>query len=71
MITIDKDIPLPRHKGVYPFPEMEVGDSFFTKKTRRMISGIARYWAKKLDYTFATRDVVENDVEGVRIWRTK
>lgn len=71
MITIDKDIPLPRHRIVYPFPEMEVGDSFFTKKSRKTMTGIACYWAKKLGCTFSTRDVVENDVEGTRVWRTK
>ena len=71
MITIDKDIPMPRHKGVYPFPEMDVGDSFFSKKSRATLTGIAHYWSRKLGYTFATRDVVENGVEGVRVWRTK
>jgi hypothetical protein len=71
MITIDKDIPLPRHRVVYPFPEMEVGDSFFSKKSRKTLAGIAYYWSRKLGFKFATRDVVENDVEGVRVWRTK
>jgi hypothetical protein len=71
MITIDKGIPLPEHKTHYPFREMEVGDSFFTKRSRQNISAIARYWAKKENYTFATRDVVEKGVEGVRVWRTK
>ena len=72
MITIDKDIPLPRHSSFYPFQEMEVGDSFIvTKKSRPTIAGIARYWSKKLDYKFSTREVVEKGVEGVRVWRTK
>lgn len=71
MIHIDKGIELPRHKTAYPFADMEVGDSFFTKKARRTMTGIAGYWSKKLGYTFATREVAEKGVEGVRVWRTK
>lgn len=71
MIIIDKDIPLPRHRVVYPFPEMEAGDSFFTKKSRKTMTGIACYWAKQLDAKFSTREVVEKGVEGTRVWRTK
>jgi hypothetical protein len=71
MIPIDKGVDMPCHRTTYPFAEMEVGDSFFTKKARGTMAGIARYWAKQLDYKFATRDVVEKGVEGTRVWRTK
>ena len=71
MIPIDKGVEMPRHKTTYPFAYMEVGDSFFTKKARRTVAGIARYWAKQLDAAFSTRDVVEKGVEGTRVWRTK
>jgi hypothetical protein len=71
MITIDKNIPFPERKRHYPFVEMEVGDSFFTKKNRNAISAIARYWAKRLNCKFSTAEVVEQGVEGVRVWRTK
>ena len=71
MIPIDKDVPLPRHKTVYPFPEMEPGDSFFTKKDRNTMAGIAHYWSRKMGAMFSTKEVVENGVEGTRVWRTK
>jgi hypothetical protein len=71
MIIIDKDIPFPGRKRHYPFIEMEVGDSFFTKKSRSTIAAIARYWGKRLNCKFSTADVVENGVEGIRVWRIK
>lgn len=71
MIPIDKEVPLPHHKSVYPFAYMEVGDSFFTKKPRSAVAGSAYYWQHKLKTRYATRDVMESGVEGVRVWRTK
>lgn len=71
MIPIDKDIDMPRHKTTYPFADMEVGDSFFSKKQRSTMAGISRYWGSKLDAKFSTREVVEKGVEGTRVWRTK
>ena len=71
MIPIDKDIPIPNRKCMYPFNEMEVGDSFFTKKSRKTMSSIARYWTQKLKANFFTAEVVERGVEGTRVWRTK
>ena len=73
-MKIDKDVPVPSSVGdksgrgrprVYPFGEMEVGDSIFTesKGARNAAGHYAKYHGKK----FATR--TENN--GVRIWRIK
>jgi hypothetical protein len=71
MITIDKNIPLPRHYMKYPFKEMDVGDSFLTKANRNAVTGASAYWGRKLNTRYINREVAENGVEGVRVWRIK
>ena len=77
MIAIDKSIPLPtdesKHssKRIYPFPTMEIGDSFFApgKKPVDLNGVVQRHKAKGKDFT--SRAVTENGVTGCRVWRTK
>lgn len=55
----------------YPFAYMKVGDSFFVAGKHAGYFYPWRRAFKKLGQTFAERVVVENDVKGVRVWRTK
>ncbi len=77
-IKIDKNVPLPvrrtNHKMLYPFAEMEIGDSFLVplppgkliEDHRSNISACAAGFRKRYpSYAFTTR--VEGD--GVRCWR--
>ena len=83
-ITIEKNVPLPKPRmrsGVtaYPFPQMEVGDSFAmprergytltgSDKTQNTLSACARNYAKKHNPNarFSVRLIDENTV---RVWR--
>ena len=52
----------------YPFPEMEVGDSFFAKASQPAVSGRAGNFNRKHpDRKFTTRKVEG----GTRCWRVK
>ncbi len=84
-IKIDKGVPILKGSGrrhgenIFPFAEMEVGDSFFVpfKKDKKQMSQrtslhtCARLWAQyhKKNWTFSTSTL--SDENGVRIWRTK
>lgn len=67
---IDKDIPAP-DRAKYPVRGMEVGDSFFVPSrepsARNSPQTAGRYYGFKL----VSRAVVEDGIEGVRIWRTE
>jgi hypothetical protein len=72
MITIEKDIPLPEAKKVgkpslYPFEQMEVGDSFFIAKPKNTMSAATYAYGKKAGKKFTVVEVEG----GSRIWRTK
>lgn len=69
-ITIDRGIPIPESSGagrpaLFPFEDMEIGDSFLTGGKQKTISSAASYWAKKLGTTYATRKTSK----GYRVWR--
>lgn len=79
--VIEKGIPLPdpgnkKTRNAYPFPEMEVGDSFiicnsYTRLNMQVSLSAARSWkaaAGHEDWEFAAR---KTDDGKVRIWRTK
>ena len=73
-LLIDKGVPLPpRRKGgppdKYPFPGMEVGDSFFAANYEdpRVMSNLAWKRGKKLGRKFSVR----TEGDGVRVWRVK
>jgi predicted signal transduction protein with EAL and GGDEF domain len=69
MIKIEKDIPLPVRNGgpqrLYPFKEMEIGDSFLAPIKQSAASGHARRASLALGRKFTTATVQG----GTRIWR--
>jgi len=67
-IKIEKGIPVPPVRGVWPFGEMEVGDSFLIPAGREK-AGKASAWTygKKHGMRFAVR----TEKKGTRIWRTE
>jgi hypothetical protein len=73
MIKIDKAIPMPvtlrnGRPCVYPWAEMEIGDSFFVShKTKRSFGTQVYQAAKRLGKSFALRE----ETHGVRVWRTE
>lgn len=63
-ISIDKSIPFPRRalKSVYPFAEMEIGDSFFVDEQGSVSTKTAE---DRLGFKFKTRRING----GCRVWR--
>ncbi len=79
-IKIDKNIPIPeprngKKKRHYPFAELEIGDSFFVEgfqwKSIGELSGSYNKYRKVTKKKFISRKVTENNIKGLRIWRTK
>lgn len=70
---IEKDVPpppTPTGELIYPFAEMEVGDSFFAPgKKQKAVSQSARKYGKRTGTRFSSRTTVEDGVQGVRVWR--
>lgn len=75
MLTIDKNIPLPRHhlagqRKKYPFDQMEIGDSLFVQAAAGEVQSVQTSLLgaalRHKPMKFATRQVPG----GVRIWRT-
>lgn len=78
MIPIQKNIPVPPaavgRKRLYPFQEMEVGDSFFQQGDnpellRSRVAGSASVYGKASGKKFISRIVQEDSVPGIRVWR--
>ena len=65
--VIEKSIPIPMQRGaaVYPWAEMEVGDSILVTKASGRVAG--RSWGIRHNAKFTSR-ATEN---GFRIWRTE
>lgn len=85
-IKIDKDVPMPADAGkrasIYPFQDMEVGDSFFAAgKTGDQLTNAGAHYRKKNGWGFSARNTEEvgihpetgaqGVIKGARIWRTK
>lgn len=80
---IDKGIPIPKIRrgrpGLYPFSEMQIGDSFFLPMHGHKLSASANSWKAHRrrqkepggKWKFETREVKENGIDGTRIWRVK
>lgn len=82
-MKIDKNVPMPatykngkQIKTKYPFPFMEVGDSFLVKckesecpKTTKLLIVYSQNWRKLHNdkWRFTTKKVNG----GIRVWRTK
>lgn len=80
-ITIEKNIPIPptqnKIKGhrekIYPYKELNVGDSFFVPYANRLaaLSGAIYSYTRKHGIKLCTRKVTENGIWGLRVWRIK
>lgn len=65
-VQIEKNIPM-RKATVWPFPEMEVGDSFLAPLNKEnSVRRMGCYYQEKLGWTFTGR----RQEDGYRIWRT-
>jgi hypothetical protein len=76
-IEIEKNVPTPNSEGgktKYPFAQMEVNDSFFVPNGNansiNSAAGVFRK-TKQPTWKFTVRKVKENDIKGVRVWRTQ
>jgi len=83
-ILIQGNVPLPEDRRAnvkYPFGKMKVGDSFFitvpegdnADRLKNRLSQASRTFGKRQDperkYILRTR--LENEISGVRVWRTE
>ena len=71
-MQIEKNIPMPETKksgkpSLYPFADMDVGDSFFVAKPKNTMAAAAYANGKKHGKTFNAIEVEG----GTRVWRTK
>ena len=67
-LAVDKGIPLPEEKkrNVYPYKQMDVGDSFFAPGTKITVMCNLQYrMGKKTGMKFTAR----KEGDGVRVWR--
>ena len=78
MYAIEKNVPVlgkPRGDSLYPFRQMEIGDSFFVPlkpgEKRVEVQGRVLATARTVigSKKIITRSVEENGVEGIRVWR--
>ncbi len=69
--SIDRDIPIPnvalKKEGIYPWEQMEVGDSFFVSREESLKVSAAAASRKKRHPDFDY--VMRRDGAGTRIWR--
>jgi hypothetical protein len=63
----------------YPFRDMQVGDSFWTKASSNSIRSSASHWSKRLGKIFSVKGETKHGVpnhkalkrdRGFRVWRT-
>lgn len=76
---VDKNVPVTKQKGgpraaAWPWTNLTVGDSIFFpgdhRQTQRILSQ-AHYWANKHNRRVISRRVIEDGIEGIRIWCTE
>lgn len=67
MFVIRKDVPIPTTGKMYPFAQMEIGDSFEVTKNRASVSVSAINFAKRHGKKFMTRTDKATGVTTV--WR--
>lgn len=74
MISIEKNVPIPEGSVgqlKYPFPDMEVGDSFWAPITSEKLSNATGHWRDKLGHKYSVRtEKAEDGTDGARCWRT-
>jgi hypothetical protein len=56
-------------RSVWPFRQMEIGESFFVSGVRR--NNISAAAARYTDRSFACQAKIERGAEGVRVWRVQ
>ncbi len=75
-ITIEKNIPIPDNRKLYPFSEMEIGDSFFIpmkigennyRQKQKVHLAVWRFHQRHSDKKFTTA----SEDNGIRIWRIR
>lgn len=75
MNKIDKGIPMPTARSgiaVYPWADMEIGDSFAVQLIdRERVRSAASLQRERRGWSFVTRTVTEDGDTVVRVWRTK
>lgn len=78
MIQIEDGIPAPFYSGtrgppeVYPWAQLEVGQSFFVPGAKsRPLSATCCKAGKRHGRTFCARPATKDGVEGVRVWRVQ
>jgi len=67
-VNVDKDIPIPRARGyhfLYPFGEMNVGDSFAWEGDYDCLRAAASQYGRRHGMKFVTRKTRD----GLRCWR--
>lgn len=73
MLKIDKNVPMPdrQPKTIYPFLQMEVGDScFIPGKNTRQVATMTRT-ARRSGMKFVSENRTEDGKLGVRVWRSE
>lgn len=72
-IKVEKGVPLPSSHGgpLYPWADLDVGDSFFVAGKSSSSINTSLTWANRKApvQRFVSRTVTENGVKGVRVWR--
>lgn len=80
-MKVEQNIPIPKmasSRGLFPWHDMQVGDSFFAPgyKTGNPSNGLKSFNASAGDEIipgskWRVRSVVEDGVQGLRVWRLK
>ena len=68
-IEIEKNIPIPpeKRRNVYPYKDMDIGESFVVPSAKIQIVCNANYRAGKVS---GKKFIARREGDGVRVWRT-
>jgi hypothetical protein len=75
VVKVERGVPIPPERlpgrfPVYPWRDMEIGDSFAVDRARdRQVRSVAWGWGKRHGQKFTVARVVEDGIEKVRCWR--
>jgi len=70
IFEIEKGVPIPNiipSRSIYPFRDMEVGDSFFVKCHKNIYSTVTTHNKRNAPKIFTAR----KEGSGFRVWRIK
>lgn len=78
---IESAIPIPKQAGRsrYPWRSLQISQSFFVqaidrddvRRIRDSLSSCRRNAQRSTGRVFVLREICQNDVRGIRVWRTK